>query len=273
MTCHDVQHQLYPFLDGTLEADHSQAIQNHLAECAACGAKVEQTQRLEDRLRTTFRDEPVPDTLWSRIQADLEVTEPLSDAATSPRRVLLKMPWMWSAAAAAVVILTLSVLLLRPLWLPATLQARLLSVPVQDLHTFVVSQRAMDITGTASEQVREWFWEKVDFSPPVLPVQAGKAHLVGGRLCHFLDRRVAAFMYRADGRYISLYVMPRQGLDLPPSSGEVLQPMRATVHDVKGYTHILWSRTDLLYSLVSDLPREQLADMARAMMPVGQTRL
>ncbi|MDH3601056.1 MAG: zf-HC2 domain-containing protein [Candidatus Tectomicrobia bacterium] len=273
MTCHDVQHQLYPFLDGTLAADHSRAIRDHLAECSACDAKVEQTRRLEDRLRDAFRDEPVPGTLWSCIEADLEVTEPLRDTATPSQHTMSRIPWVWSAAAAAVVILAFSVMFLRPLLSPASLQARLLSVPVQDLHTFVVSQRALDITGTASQQVREWFWEKVDFSPPVLPMQAGKAHLVGGRLCHFLDRRVAAFMYSADGRYISLYVMPRQGLALPPNSGEVLEPLRATIHEVQGYTHILWSRTDLLYSLVSDLPREQLADMARAMMPVEQRRL
>jgi anti-sigma factor RsiW len=153
---------------------------------------------------------------------------------------------------------------LKPWLLPDTLEARVLSVPVQDLHTFVVSRRDLDVASTVTEQVRHWFQGKVDFAPPQLPADVGNAHLVGGRLCHFLNRRVAAFMYIANEHYLSLYVMPRHGLPLPAGTVTVLTQPPAGVHTVQGYTHILWWQADLLYSLVSDLPPPQLVDMARA---------
>ena len=176
-------------------------------------------------------------------------------------------------ATAAVIMLALSVAIFRPLWLPGSRQARLLSIPVEDLHTFVVSQRGLDVDSTGAEQVRQWFWEKVDFSPPLLPGRVGKATLVGGRLCHFLDRRVAAFMYRSEGHYLAVNVMPRDGLILPTHGDGALETPSGTIHDVKGYTHIIWSRSDLLYSLVSDLPQNQLTEMAKAMGVAGQSQL
>jgi anti-sigma factor RsiW len=266
MTCHDVQHQLSRFLDGMLDATTRGAVQQHLETCASCRVTVEANQRLEQRLRATLRCEAVPDTLWPRILADVS---PGASAGSTKTQRLFGTRWVWSTVAAAVIVLALSVVLLKPWLLPDTLEARVLSVPVQDLHTFVVSQRNLDVASTVPEHVRHWFQEKVDFAPPHMPEHVGKAHLVGGRLCHFLNRRVAAFMYTADEHYLSLYVMPRHGLPLPTGAIAVLQRPLAGVHAVQGYTHILWSQADLLYSLVSDLPQPQLVDMARAVAQAG----
>ena len=269
MTCHDVQHRLHAFLDEALDSGERQQVQNHVDDCPSCQAEVAEVSNLESRLRTTFQDEEIPDTLWARIQTNIEVTDPsLSPIKSSG----WGGPWTW-ATAAAVLFVVLSVTMLRPLWLPGSRQAQLLSIPVEDLHTFVVSQRGLDVNSTGSEQLRQWFWEKVDFSPPVLPVRIGQAKLIGGRLCHFLDRRVAAFMYRAEGHYLAVNVMPRKGLTLPVQGDGKLETPLGTIHDVKGYTHILWSQSDLLYSLVSDLPQKQLADMAKVIGAAGQTQL
>ena len=267
MNCHDIQHQFYPFLDGELETEQHQAIERHLADCSSCQAGVERVGALEDRLRTAFQDEAVPEALWSRIQTNLEATEAVQPPIKLSRRMAT---WGW-VATAAVLVLAVSVMVFQPPWLPRSRQAQLLSIPVEDLHTFVASQRGLDVSSTGSEQVRQWFWERVDFSPPALPVKVGKAQLIGGRLCHFLDRRVAAFMYQAEGHYLAVNVMPRQGLTLPIRGDGVLETPRGTIHEVKGYTHILWSRSDLLYSMVSDLPQEQLADVAKAL--AGQSKL
>jgi anti-sigma factor RsiW len=143
----------------------------------------------------------------------------------------------------------------------AALEARVLSVPVQDLHTFVVSQRALDVVSSDPQHLRTWFLGKVEFPPPLLPTQFGRARLAGGRLCYFLGRRVASFMYTADGHYLSLYIMPRQGLPRPRPD-VLLAQHRAAFHEMQGYTHVLWSQRDLLYSLVSDVPHTQLLEMA-----------
>jgi anti-sigma factor RsiW len=152
---------------------------------------------------------------------------------------------------------------------PQSLAARVLSTPVQDLHTFVVSQRSFDVTSPDPQHLRQWFQGKIDFSPPLVPGQAGTATLVGGRLCYFLDRRVASFMYSDDGRYLSLYVMSRQGLPLLQQDRMPLVGSQARVYEIQGYTHIIWFHTDLLYSLVSDLPQARLLELVQALVPAG----
>lgn len=167
-------------------------------------------------------------------------------------------------------LLALSSAWLKGLMLPGgSLEACLLSVPVQDLHTFVVSQRSLDVTSPDPQHLRQWFQGKVDFSLPLLPRQAGIATLVGGRLCYFLDRRVASFMYTVDGHYLSLYVMLRQGLPFPPWDSVRRAGHEARTCAVQGYTQIIWSHTDLLYSLVSDLPQATLLELARGLAELG----
>jgi hypothetical protein len=76
-------------------------------------------------------------------------------------------------------------------------------------------------------------------------------------------------MYTDDGRYLSLYVMSRQGLPpLPQERVQVANP-QAWVYEIRGYSHIIWFRTDLLYSLVSDLPQARLLELVQALVPAG----
>ncbi len=188
MTCYEVQQRLPIFLDGTLDEADSTAVQAHLASCHRCRTEAEAMRSLESQLRTLFRDEPVPLLLWPRICASLAHHESAEVTVVRKRASLPRFGWM----AAAVFLLVIGVALFRTvLWSPARLEARLLSVPVQDLHTFVISQRPLDITSTDPQRLRRWFQERVDFAPPLLPVQVGHARLTGGRLCYFLERLMA----------------------------------------------------------------------------------
>ncbi len=266
MNCQEFQHHhLYAFIDGTLDAQDGAESEHHLNQCAHCRAAVEDIRGVEDELRAVWREEAVPDELWTRIQARLDGSDP---GATRPKPSRRAVSWPWLVAAA--IALMAGVVQLRSLFpSAATRQAQLLSIPVDDLHTFVVSQRDLDVVETVPVSLREWFQTKVSFSPPVLPGQVEKAKLVGGRLCHFLNRRVASFMYQAEGRYVSVFVMPREGLMVPSGEGVDLQRVRASVHDVQGYTHLIWSQADLLYSFVSDLPQERIMEMAQAIVEAG----
>lgn len=84
MTCCDVQRLLYDFLDGVLDNASIEAMQRHLGSCQHCRAAVEGARSTEERLRATFRNDPVPATLWPRIYADLDRC--VSPAATTEQR-------------------------------------------------------------------------------------------------------------------------------------------------------------------------------------------
>ena len=94
----------------------------------------------------------------------------------------------------------------------------------------VDSRRPFDVVSQNPLVLQRWFEDKVDFTPPLPPVPAD-LHLAGGRLCFFLDRRIAAYMYVADGRAVSLYVMREAGLGTP-SDGLALWQSQSNVKQV-----------------------------------------
>ena len=127
------------------------------------------------------------------------------------------------------------------------------SVLVNEFHTFVVSHRALDFSDTRPAEIRGWFGDKVDFRVP-LPVKSTELKLAGGRLCNMLDQRVASFMYKVDGAWVSLYIMrtARDGQSPDPGHEFLLQ----------GYAFIDWESEGLHYSLIGDLPVERLRQIA-----------
>ncbi|MFX8644959.1 hypothetical protein ABTM18_19440, partial [Acinetobacter baumannii] len=92
--------------------------------------------------------------------------------------------------------------------------------------------------------LQSWFAGKVSFTPPLPPVAIGELELTGGRLCHFFDRAIASYMYRFDGRVVSVYVMARDGLELSVAApaGET-EPTQ-----FRGFSNIVVSSDDLVFA-------------------------
>jgi anti-sigma factor RsiW len=131
--------------------------------------------------------------------------------------------------------------------------------PVNDLITYQLSQRPLDIASTNPTVITHWFQGKVDFAlPPLPPVLAGY-QLVGGRLCFFLDRRLSALMYQQGDRLLSLYIMPSDGLTLPMGTLSTTTGSAISDYQVKGYHNLVWQEETLVYSLVSNLPKIEIA--------------
>lgn len=129
----------------------------------------------------------------------------------------------------------------------------------------MASGRALDIASSDPRRLASWFMDKVAFNPPAPPSAVEPPGLIGGRLCYFFGRRVASYMYKIDGYLASLYVMPRDGLPVPSDTSRRLAGQPATVHARGGFTHVIWSDTRLVYSLVSNAPPERLRNVAKAM--------
>lgn len=257
--CRKMKRLLYRFLDDELPRERVEAIERHLDECLDCRNHATATASLEERLRVCLESGPAPADLWPRIQASLSDRELGAATPKKPpaRRVA---QWMWLGAAAAVVVVALF-MLRAPMEEADSLDDRLVTLPVHDLATFIAAERPLDVASADPEFLRAWFQPKMNFAVP-RPPNAHAAELVGGRLCYFLERRVASFMYRHEGRYLSLFVMEEEGLPQPAGERVLFAGHEAVLRDLEGFTHMIWRRSDLLYSLVSDLPRERLIRIA-----------
>ena len=151
---------------------------------------------------------------------------------------------------------------------PEITKSTVVTVLVNEFQTFEASGRPLDFASAIPAEVRGWFRAKVDLPLPV-PVaearvpeaQMKPARLTGARLCSFLDRRVASFMYVLNGQSVSLYVM--SAADLPVTAG-----MDAQVVQDRDYTAVLWSHGDLAYVLVSRLAGERAVALLHSMAPL-----
>jgi len=261
MTCQDVLERVDLYLDRALRPAESRAVEAHLLVCAGCRAEVEAAEAVETRLRNALGDEAPPHHLWSRIAAHLRADNIRAERVECRPRV-----WRLSrrTAIAASALFAIGVVFAgRRLMTTDIDAAALMRTPVDELRSFIDSGRSVDVATTDPAQLRQWFVPRVDFAPPTPPTMSDLS-LVGGRLCYFFRRRIAAYMYHVDGHVLSLYVMSDQDIELPSRRDAMLGGRPAAVRELDGFAHVLWRDGKLYYSLVSNQPAARLVQVAQA---------
>ena len=261
MTCQDVLERVELYLDRALRPAESRAVEAHLLVCAVCRAEVEAAEAVETRLRNALGEEAPPHHLWSRIAAHLRADHSGSQRVERRPRV-----WRLSrrAAIAASALFAIGVVFAgRRLMTTDIDAAALMRTPVDELRSFIDSGRSVDVATTDPAQLRQWFVPRVDFAPPTPPTMSDLS-LVGGRLCYFFRRRIAAYMYHVDGHVLSLYIMSDQDIELPSRREAMVGGRPAAVRELDEFAHILWRDGKLYYSLVSNQPAARLVPVAQA---------
>ncbi len=260
-----VRQRLELLLDGALSPPEEALVQRHLAECAACRAEAEAARFYEERLRSTLRGDTPPTAFWSIIERDIARQ---SARAETRRLDLAGSLWRRAIAVAATIgVIVIVFVIGQKLLSPEIAQADLIKAPADELSGWVHSGRPLDVAETDPVKLRRWFAQRVAFTPPEPPVGMPGLSLEGGRLCNFFKRWIASYMYRFDGHAVSLYVLSSEGIEPPPElAGSSSGAPNAVVHRIDGFTHVLWSTGPLYYSLVSDLPAQELLGLGHRMM-------
>ncbi len=245
-TCENTRAHLDAFRDGELDAERCETLRKHLAGCEACLQQAERDDAFEQQIRAAADDWTASDELWQRIRKT-------SHAARPPARSLRVLP---AIAAGLLVALGAVVSLLSLERDQAEPGNSVATALVNEFHTFVVSQRDLDFSDERPGPIRNWFGSKVDFRVP-LPVRTREFRLAGGRLCNMLDQRIVSYMYRIDDAWVSLYIMKStdKTTNRPPGLEQVL----------RGYGTISWQADGLLHTLVGDVDRNRLREIARAL--------
>lgn len=240
------------YRDNQLDEQRNRQIESHLSDCADCRRFIEQASSIERNIRDETDTWGVPEQLWGRIKAS-------ADQASASSVKQLK-PQSWIAAAillVALVVVGFNVNQQTNVNPVNTVAATLVS----EFHTFVISRRQLDYTDTQPVAIRQWFGDKVSFRVP-MPVQAEQLSLAGGRLCNMLDQQVVAYMYHSGDAWVSLYIMKSTS-----DENSQNQNRQGIGKDImhQGYGYIDWERAGLLYSLVGDIPVEQLRLIAKSL--------
>ncbi len=239
------------WLDGEA-GEQADAIARHVAVCSTCKAHIETLRRLDFAAREA----------GTRVKATLDLTERLNDLdaarpAAQPVQPVSRRWMLYGGAAAASIVAVTSFV-----WRSGNAEDRGdLSLAVfGDFATHLDADRDLDLIETNPQRVMDWFAPKVPFPVPRL-VSLSDLHLIGGRLCWLLDRRIAAFNFDQNGEALGLYVADATGLTCRhaalPGAGE--PPILITQNGLSG---AFWREGNLAHALVGEPSEEVIASLA-----------
>ena len=250
-TCEIIQEILSARLDGEALAEESDVVSKHLHSCALCVAYENELRDLDVRVKALYEQPEFhcdSERLWKNIQVGL-------DRIDSNRSSNGLARWFAGVAIAACLIICISVVTVlsfssRTYLLPVVAET------VRDYETFRVRGELLDVDVKSTAEIMQWMSAKVEFAiPETISPPAGYT-ISGGRLCSFLNRRLAFFQYERGSSDLALYVMEADGLEIPQRG------LYKTSTTDEGLTAVTWARDDLVYVIVSDLPPGELAEFA-----------
>ena len=262
LQCGEVREGLSAMLDGEADASESEALLTHLETCHECAAYYDELHTLDVRLCKELTDSCDPDQIWERVQwavaaQDTAPTEKVA-AGCKTSRVPAVPRWVGSALAAMLLLAVIAGGL--QMWRPDVSNLPVVTETVRDFETFRLRGELLDVAAAEPKVVRRWMAAKVDFKLPENVDPPTGFKIAGGRLCSFLNRRLAFFLYENGPAVLSLYVMKASGLKLPDSGSF------DTTRSEQGLSTVTWKQGGLAYVVVSDLPAPEVTSFASHLM-------
>jgi anti-sigma factor RsiW len=257
---------------GTLDAEASARLGEHLDECAACrqedAADAELSVLLEQRLPRPSAPGSLKRALeekWGNVAAPAPSAEP---AVAAPPAALAPAPRPQRRApfyAATFAAMAAGALL--ALGGAYGLRARapddaIVAEAVNDHLRVLYSEHPVEVESGGIHRVKPWFEGRVDFAPVVDFAGDDDYPLVGGSIGYFVDRKAATFVFRRRLHQITLFVFRAEGLKWPIAGGTQIGSVQASVQTQRGFHVILWREGDLGYALVSDVNENDLRELA-----------
>jgi anti-sigma factor RsiW len=114
-----------------------------------------------------------------------------------------------------------------------------------------LGKRLYDVASADQHTVKPWLSARLAYSPPVADLSAQGFELLGARLDHVNGQPVAVLVYKRRQHVIDAYVWPQRGR----------APDLARTRD--GFNIARFAAGDMDFWLVSDLNRNELADLAK----------
>jgi len=241
MLCEEACGLLDGYLDDELDAEGVEALEAHLAGCAACSKQHAQALGLRSLIRQHAPRYAAPEQMRRNILASVRAARP-----TGQLRGWVPAGWLQFGGAIAAAVLLASLVTYFSV-VPSSTDAIVDEVVATHVRSLTTSHLT-DVQSSDRHTVRPWFNGKLDFSPPVVDLEGHGFPLVGGRLDYLGGRPVAALLYRRRQHWISVLIWP----DSHPT------PSAPRSYSRRGYDITQWSADGLTYFVVSDIvPKEQ----------------
>ena len=239
MACEGDGRLLQGYFDGELDLVRTVEFEEHLKTCLDCAGELREQQIMRQTLRSSNLYERAPESLQTRIRAELPGGKVRPTVIAMQRRPVLE----WFAVAAAIVIAVVLGARVIPN-IGGQRQTNLLAQEIVGSHIRSLQPgHLFDVQSTDQHTVKPWFDGKLDFAPPVTDFASQGFPLVGGRLDYLDNRDVAALVYQRQKHLINVFIWP---VESRPAKLPEIQT-------IQGYNLVFWWRDGMYFCAASDL--------------------
>jgi anti-sigma factor RsiW len=238
-------------------------VERHVAECERCRRELEVLRWTQRTLRDAATGEPVPPTLEDVVMAALDAEDGGAGAPVSVVRPAWRLLPAWSLPLAAAVVLGtlgLTLLLPRPGADVPALQAR-------DFAYFEAGRLTLELEVDDVATIERFFSERdLGFEARVLDLAMMAYEPVGGRVHRVEGEPSALFVYRGpDGQILVCQMFLGRVTDLPAGAERRSNNgIEFRIYERDGRTVVAWQEGLVVCVLVSDIPREDVIQLAFA---------
>jgi anti-sigma factor RsiW len=258
--------EIQDLLDNRLGAPMRAEVERHLESCGECRREFEALRWTKSFVAKQFAAKAAPSELRENILRALE-TDGGTPKTITPRPGFrtqkLKPILAWAAALVALGIL---VFLLIPK------QRTLPQVIARDFRSYQNQKLTLELnTGDVKKMEAFFGTHGLPFTPHVYDLSAKNYPLVGGRVQYLQSHRTEWVVYRGpDNQDLVCQMYVGNVSELPVGSVErEHRGKKFHIYQVKGVTMVFWQDRKMVCVLISDMPTENVVQLAfaKAMPP------
>lgn len=266
--------ELERYLDGECSQAEAARIEADLKAAPDLACELDRMRRIDQAVRGHCLRTRAPETLCASVSARFGKGDDDAPARPAPRfpyprlgsphidrgrrRALIGAGGLLAAGIAAVAI--------GPTFFSAPGAADPVDTFFRDFETYLLKDRAVDVSETNMVQLAGWFSDRLPFALPPIGSSGGGAALIGGRLCWLLDRRLASLSYETADGPIVVYVMDADGIALPEGRETSEIGDQLSWHRSKASTSLMWRSGDLLVVMVGTQEVRRLMTIAQSLV-------
>ena len=252
MDCGEIKEYLYPFIDGELDSQNSLIVKEHLSICPVCNLEWGREKKIDSLIRQYILKEEAPfalkETIFNRIEGFKNVK--VFPFVFHRLRPVLVTAWV----ALLAVVITFPTVLKKIRTFPV------FSESISSHIEYLQGGLPVEIVSNNPQDVKNWFQGKVDFAIMVPDLSQKGVNLIGARLCHIREKKVAYLMYEKNGHNISLFIIDIKGINIPKANKINFGEKMVFINSEKGYQSLLCLKKggQIGCIFVSDLPEDEL---------------
>lgn len=256
--------EIQDLLDNRLDAAKRAEVERHLEGCTDCQREFEALRWTKSFAAKQFAAKAAPSELRENILRALEADADSARTITPGPNFHLRNLKPIMAWAAALVALGILALILIPK------QRTVPQVVARDFRSYQNQKLTPELNTPDVKKLEAFFTRQgLPFPPHVYDLSAKNYPLVGGRVQYLKSRRTEWVVYRGpNNQQLVCQMYVGNVSELPAGSVErEHRGKKFRVYQVKGVTMVFWQDRKVVCVLISDMPTENVVQLAFAKAP------